>query len=284
MSPSRTNITAVVLTLNEELNLPECLSHLQWVDRIVVVDSGSTDQTVELARLRGTSVYHHPWQGFAQQRNWSIDNTGISTDWILFVDADEHITIELRDEILAETQKNSAEAFYLCFKVMFLEAWVKYSSSFPVWHPRLIRCGKGKFKESYTGHGETWDIDGRIGYLRQPYIHYSFSKGLSNWFDKHNRLSTQEAAAAMRSMGNLSLKEVVRNATSSHAQRRRQAIRLLSYRVPGWPFIRFLFQLFVRGGLLDGPRGWMYCTLYLAYEIMIAVKIAELRASTSRSA
>src|SRR4051812_1368114 len=98
MDRSPSNITAVVLTLNEEENLPECLAHLKWVDRVVVVDSGSTDRTVALATEAGASVYVHPWPGFAQQRNWSLDNTEVSSDWVLFVDADEHVTTSLRDE------------------------------------------------------------------------------------------------------------------------------------------------------------------------------------------
>ena len=134
-----TGISAVVLTLNEEKNLRACLEHLRWVDEIIVVDSGSTDGTCELARSLGAEVHRCAWQGFAGQRNWALDNAGIATDWVLFVDADEHITTELRDEILVHTRSGAADAFYLCFKVILLGKWVKHSALFPVWHPRTGR-------------------------------------------------------------------------------------------------------------------------------------------------
>jgi len=278
-APTKAGITAVVLTLNEEANLPECLAHLNWVDEIIVIDSGSTDGTCPLAESLGARVFRCAWQGFAGQRNWALDNAGIATDWVLFVDADEHITTDLRDEMLAHIQSRSADAFYLCFKVILFGKWVRRSAMYPVWHPRLLRKGVGRFKDSYSGHGETWEINGKVGYLRQPYMHYSFSKGLTQWFERHNRLSTSEAAAADRLMSDVRSRDVLGALFSRHPQNRRQALRLVSYRVPGWPFVRFLYQLIARGGFLDGMQGWMYCGLYLAYEIMIRSKLAELRES-----
>jgi glycosyltransferase involved in cell wall biosynthesis len=279
MNSSTTGITAVVLTFNEETNLRECLAHLAWADETVVVDSGSTDGTLKLAKSMGARICQSTWRGFASQRNWALDNAEIETDWVLFVDADERITNDLRDEILSSTRSGSADAFYLCFKVILLGKWVKRSALYPVWHPRLLRRNVGRFKDSHTGHGETWEICGRIGYLREPYLHFSFSKGFTQWFEKHNRLSSYEAASAVQLISEVKWQELLSALFSRHPQNRRQALRIVSYHIPGWPFARFLYQLLARGGFLDGTAGWIYCSLYLVYEIMIRSKLAEVQST-----
>lgn len=254
-------------------------SRIAWitypgVDRIVIVDSGSTDKTGELARHLGCQIYSNPWLGFASQRNWALDNTDISTEWVIFIDADEEVTSELRYEIRKTLISTSYNAFYLCYKVMLFGRWVKRSSNFPVWHPRIVRFGKARFVEAITGHGETWDVEGKAGYIRSPYIHYSFSKGLLFWFQKHNQLSAIESNAYLTKR--ISLMEGLSGLLSKDRHKRRQALRGLSYQLPFRPFIRFLLQLFIKGGIIDGPAGWTYCSLYLAYEIMISAKIKEL--------
>ena len=267
------SITAIILTLNEEINLQNCLSHLFWVDRIVVVDSGSTDSTLKVAKDFNCDIFYNPWDGFSKQRNWAIQNTGISTEWIMFIDADEEVTPRLREEICQTLISTDNNAFYLCFKVIFYGKWVKRSSSFPVWHPRLLRIGKAQFREAVTGHGETWDVIGKIGYLNEPYIHYSFSKGLHYWFEKHNNLSDMECLSKFKKK--VSIYKIINYFFSCDRHKRRQALRSISYFIPFHPFLRFIYQLFIRGGILDGPSGWVYCSLYLVYEIMISSKIKE---------
>lgn len=274
MSKSKNpGITAVVLTFNEENNIKNCLIHLAWVDRIVVVDSGSSDRSVEHAKELGCDIYFNPWPGFAAQRNWAIDNTGITTEWVIFLDADEEVTPKMRDEIRQILTSTSCNAFYLCYKVMLFGKWVKRSANFPVWHPRIFRFGKARFMEAVTGHGETWDVDGKACYIKSPYIHYSFSKGLGYWIEKHNRLSAMECATYLTKKKPLI--ETLRGLFSGDQHKRRQALRGLSYQLPFRPFLRVLHQLIIKGGILDGPAGWTYCSLYFAYEIMISAKIKE---------
>ena len=116
----------------------------------------------------------------------------------LFVDADEEITPALQEEICKTIENTTNNAFYLCSKIMLFGKWVKRSANFPVWHPRILRNGKANFKNAVTGHGETWEVQGNTGYLHEPYIHYAFSKGMSFWFEKHNRLSGIESDAYKR--------------------------------------------------------------------------------------
>jgi glycosyltransferase involved in cell wall biosynthesis len=267
------NITAVVLTYNEEGNIRHCLKHLLWASRIVLVDSGSTDRTVEYAKKSGCDIYHNPWPGFADQRNWALDHTDVETEWVVFIDADEEVTRPMQEEICRTLKETDYSAFYICYKVMFFGKWVKRSSSYPVWHPRIVRKNHVRFKNAPTGHGEAWDVIGKVGHITEPYVHYSFSKGLSFWLEKHNRLSTIECEAyfdakrtPLRAMSDLLARD---------RHKRRQGLRALSYYLPFRPFFRFFHQLIIRGGILDGPAGWTYCGLYLAYEIMISAKIRE---------
>ena len=269
------DITAVVLTLNEENNIRQCLSHLTWTDRIVIVDSGSNDKTVEFAREFGCDIYYNLWPGFAAQRNWALDNTNIQTEWIVFIEADEEVTPPMREEICRTLKETECSAFYICYKVMLFGKWVKRSSNFPVWHPRIVRKDRVRFKKAVTGHGETWDVNGKVGYIQEPYIHYSFSKGLSFWFEKHNRLSTMECEAYF-DVERSPLK-AINDCLAKDRHKKRQGLRALSYYLPFRPFFRFFHQLIIRGGILDGPAGWTYCGLYLAYEIMISAKIKEKR-------
>lgn len=266
-------ITAVVLTHDEEANIRNCLVHLDWVNRIVVVDSGSTDQTIDIANEFSCDVYTNPWHGFAAQRNWALDNTGITSQWVLFVDADEVITSELRSEIGRTLRTTVFSAFYLCSKVILFGQWVKRSSNFPVWHPRLLRMGKARFRDAVTGHGETWEVYGETGYLQAPYIHHSFSKGIGFWFAKHNRLSDLECKAYLNNKHTLSSRLRILFGKDRH--KRRQAMRALSYIFMFRAFFRFVHQYIIRGGILDGAAGWSYCALYFAYEIMISAKIKE---------
>ncbi|MBN1558896.1 glycosyltransferase family 2 protein [candidate division KSB1 bacterium] len=267
------NITAIVLTFNEEQDLARCLQSLTWCRKIILVDSGSTDKTLDIAAQWNCDIYKNEWPGFAGQRTWALQNTAIDSPWALFVDADEVIPEELAAEIRAAIHSDKA-AFYLCFKVMLFDKWVKHSSHFPVWHPRLCRVGAVTYKNAVTGHGETWDVNGEIGYLKTPYFHFSFSKGFSHWLAKHNRLSSMECDAFLQSIHD---KKKIGELLCRDSHKRRQALRRLSFHLPLRPFLRFFYSYIVKGGFLEGQAGFVHCLLYLIYELMIQVKIIEKR-------
>ena len=268
-----TDLTAIVLTFNEEKNIQECIKSLDWVSRIVIVDSGSTDNTIKFAEEFGCDIFYNQWRGFANQRNWALQEAGIKTEWVIFIDADEIVTPSMREEIIIALGRKDFNAFYICYKVIFLGKWVKYSSDFPVWHPRIVRNGFVHFREAITGHGETWDVNGRTGYVKEPYIHYCFSKGIESWIEKHNRLSTMEMTAYVTNRQ--PLLKCITGLFNRDVHKKRQSLRALSYYMPFRPFIRFFYQFILKGGILDGKAGWAYCCLYLAYEIMISEKILE---------
>ncbi len=266
------NITTIILTLNEEQDLPRCLDSLHWCDTIFIVDSGSTDNTITIARERGCRIYTHPWPGFAAQRNWALNHTDITSDWVLFIDADEVVPQDLVENIKQALQSDKA-AFYLTFKVMMFDKWVKRSSNYPVWHPRLCKVGHVTFEEASTGHGETWQVDGDVGYVTSPYIHYCFSKGFTQWLAKHNRLSSMECDAYYELDYNVKSNLQALFARDKH--KRRQALRQLSFRLPMRPALRFMYSYVFKGGFFEGRPGLIYCLLYFIYEMMIQVKMME---------
>ena len=145
-------ISAIILTLNEEEDLPNCLRSLDWTDENFVLDSGSTDDTCDIAKRMGASVFKNKFLGFGQQRNWAIDNIPLSSDWILFIDADEVSTPEFARAVLEGIQnsnKNTA-GFYCCWKLMLYGRWLKFSDSFPRWQFRILNKGKARYRNA--GH------------------------------------------------------------------------------------------------------------------------------------
>ena len=194
--------------------------------------------------------------------------------WIFHLDADEIFTPELRDEVAQAVRDERFQAYRVPSKTMFQGRWLRYSGMYPTYQVRLARQPEFRFRQ--VGHGQKEDIDpDRIGTLRNPYLHYSFSKGMSEWFEKHNRYSTQEAEESLRQIESsyVDWKGVL----SKNPARRRYALREISCRLPFRPFFRFVYMFFARLGFLDGLAGFRYCCLLAVYEFMIEVKVREIR-------
>src|SRR3954447_2353312 len=146
-------ISVIILTKNEELDLPACLNSLTWCDDVHVLDSGSTDRTVNIARKFGARVSFNLFESVGKQRNFALDNLDTLHDWILFLDADEVITDEFYAIMLKaiNTVTNEVAGFYCCSKLMLDKTWLKYSDNFPKWQFRLFRKGRARFTD--FGHG-----------------------------------------------------------------------------------------------------------------------------------
>jgi glycosyltransferase involved in cell wall biosynthesis len=275
------NISAVVLTKNEEINLPVCLPHLSgWVDDLVVVDSGSTDQTVSLAEDYGARVYLHRMQDFviSKQRNWALSNCDIRSEWILFVDADEVITSSLKQEIDSKITSAPDEivGFRLCFKFVFMGRWLKHVGTFPVWHDRLARRGRVRFV-GIGGVRECFDPTcGKVGYIDEPYLHYGFNKGIAAWIRRHNRYSSDIAPYVNEARKNpIEWKAVANGSKDLRAHKR--TLEALSARVLWFsPFLRFIYLYLFRKGFLDGVPGFLYAMMVAQYQFMIYLKVCEL--------
>jgi len=269
------SISVLLLTLNEEANLPACLAAVDWCDDVVVLDSFSTDATVSVAERLGARVFQRKFDHFAGQRNHALDQITFKHDWVLHLDADEVVTSALYAEMLRVTGEGRFDAFRIPSKTMLFGRWLRYSGMYPSYQVRLGHRERLRFKQ--VGHGQREDLPAeRVGTLIEPYLHYSFSKGLTEWFEKHNRYATDEARETAKAIAEghgidwLGL-------LAGERTRRRRALKGLSFRLPFRPTLRFLYMYLLRRGFLDGRAGFAYCRLLSVYESLIVLKLHELR-------
>ncbi len=267
------NASALILTLNEEINLPRCLESLAWCDDIVVLDSYSNDRTESIAKEHGARVIHRKFDDYATQRNFGINETDYKNQWVLMVDADEVVTDELKREIEIILDKGQSEIclYRLRIKYYFMGKWIRYSSGYPTWYGRLIKRKKAWIERSINEHCHT---EGAIGYLDEHLLHYPFNKGFHNWFEKHNRYSNMEAQTIFAGWPR---KIIQKDLFSSDPVQRRKAIKEIVYSLPGRPFLIFLALFILRRGFLDGKAGVTYCLLRAIYEYMIDCKVKEMK-------
>jgi len=268
----RAAVSVVILTLNEETNLGACLDSCQWCDDVVVLDSGSTDGTAGIAAARGVRVFTNPFQSFGQQRNWAIDNVPSKHEWVFHLDADERFTPELVAEMHRVLAANPAEAgFFIANQMVLMGSCLRYSSGYPAYQMRLFHKQRMRFID--VGHGQREAPGTRLGTLKQPYVHLNFSKGLDDWFARHNRYSTLEAVEVLKMLGEpLELGGGFKGGTG-----RRRALKRLAARLPMRAPLRFWMTLLVHRGILDGRAGVQYAKMLAIYEGMIAVKVREQR-------
>ncbi|MEP6747115.1 MAG: glycosyltransferase family 2 protein [Bacteroidota bacterium] len=265
-------ISVIILTKNEEKDLPACLGSLQWSDDVHVLDSGSTDATVNIAKQFGATVSTNPFESFGKQRNFALAHIVARYDWILFLDADEIVTDNFHKAMLAAiTNADSGTAgFYCCWKMMLENKWLRHCDNFPKWQFRLMKKGKASFRD--FGHGQKEDnIDGRIDYIKEPYLHYGFSKGWFHWVERHNKYSGQEAIARLNN------RPPFKHIFSSHGSVRNPALKSWLSRLPGWPLLRFIQAYFFNLGFIEGVPGFIYCANMSWYEFQIQIKMRELK-------
>jgi len=189
------SISVVVITKNEEANIERCLASVTWADEIVVVDSGSTDRTAEIARRFTQRVFDEPWRGFGAQKNLALSYA--TGDWVLSLDADEWVSESLRDELKAAAGSASFAAWRLPRRSSFCGRFLKHSGWWPDYVTRFIRRGKARFSDDRVH--ERIIVDGRTGTLKSPLLHESY-RTLDQVIEKMNRYSTL-GAEQMASVG-----------------------------------------------------------------------------------
>lgn len=272
-------ISALILTLDEEVNIADCIASLPWRDDVWVLDSGSGDRTRQIAETMGARVVTRPFTDYADQRNYGLAlPTG---DWIMMLDADERMTPDLATEIertILDAKTSTATAMLrVRRKDMLMGRWLRRSSGYPTWFPRVFRRGRvrveRKINETYVASGGVRSLDGHL-------LHFPFNKGVDWWFERHSRYATAEAELLVGGEASAPLSS--RALFSSDPAARRGALKSLAYRVPGRPFLAFFYLYVARLGFLDGRAGYNYACLRLAYELMIDAKVATLAQGRER--
>lgn len=265
------SISVLILTLNEESNIGACLESVAWSDDIVLLDSLSSDATCEIARSRGARTLGRPFDNWSAHQNWAVNNIEFRHPWVLYLDADERCSPELREEVLARVRAAAPEsAFRLRRKDYFMGRWLKHAQLYPTWLIRVFRPGRIRYERLVNPVAV---VDGPVGELQGHLIHYPFSHGISHWIARHNRYSDMEAleAAKLREGGGRRGELWTRDPNE-----RRRALKDIFFRLPARPALKFLYYYCWRCGFLDGRAGLSYASLQAMYEYMIACKAWEL--------
>lgn len=274
-APSSAPVSVVILTHNESMNLPATLDSCAWCDDVVILDSGSTDGTVEIAEARGVGVYHHGFESFGKQRNWAIENIPLKHDWVFHLDADEHFTPALVDEMRQRiaAAPGTLAGFHVPHKLMLHGQWLRRAGGYPVYQMRLFHRHRMRFIDH--GHGQREQPGSLTEKLAEPYYHFAFSKGLEDWLAKHNRYALREAEALVHGGGlELRWSELF----SGDGIQRRRALKALSYRLPFRPTLRWWMIVLLQRGVLDGRAGLTYAAMIRTYEQMVGLHVRALRA------
>lgn len=271
------SVTAIILTKNEEKNLAECLSSIKgFAERAVVVDCGSTDRTVEIAREHGADVLTHEFTYYAAQFNWGIDNASITTDWILRLDADERFTPALIAEV--EAILNSPEAKDGNLNGITMEA-VFYFLGKPIRHG--VKC-KRKMMLFKRGIGRIEDrkrdahsiiSEGRNVSTKERFLHYDF-KNLDSYIKRYNWYATREMQDYIAYTRGAS----TAINTDAHIQAQRKKKFGLYYRAPKFlrAYLWFIYNYIFRLGFLDGREGFLFHYFEcLWYRLLVDAKIYE---------
>lgn len=262
-----------ILTHNEERDIAACIESALLSDDVIVVDSCSSDRTQAIATQYPIRFVEHPFASHGQQRTWMLQNVSYRYDWAYILEADERMTPELFAECLGAMANPENVGYYVAERVMFMGSWIRRSTQFPRYQLRLLQQGKVWFND--YGHTEREVVDGPTGFLQETYPHYTCSKGLSRWIEKHNRYSTDEAKETLRQLQSGSVDWTALLWGKSEVERRR-ALKNLSLRLPMRPLTRWLYMMVVLGGWRDGRAGLAWCTLQAFYEYLIVLKVHEL--------
>ncbi|MEA3175807.1 MAG: hypothetical protein QOF42_3218 [Gammaproteobacteria bacterium] len=277
------SVSVLILTKNEAQDLPGCLESVAWCDDVHVLDSGSDDDTCDIAAQRGAHVARKSYADSskifggdeAAHRNWSLRNTPFKYPWVFLLDADERVTADLAQAILVAVQ---APGEHVAFRVrrrdFLLNTWLKHVQASP-YYLRLFRPEKLRYERLIN---PVTIADGPVGELLGYLDHYPFSKGTSYWLSRHNAYSTLEAQQIAANRRGRIDHSWWRAFTSRDFHERRFHQKELFYRLPLRPLAKFVILYILKGGFLDGRAGFRYAVLQAFYEYMIVLKVKELAA------
>ena len=263
--------SVLILTLNEERNLPGCLASVANCDDIVVLDSGSTDRTAEIAQAVGARVFTRKFDNFAGQRNHAHRSIAFRHPWVFHLDADEKFTPELDAECRTHAGRTDLDGFFVAPKMYWRNRWVPHCTDFPAYQARYARALEFEFIE--VGHGQREALHMRMGTMAASYLHDLSAGGTEEWLEKHRRYARAEALNHHATHVQLRPSELF----SRERLVRRRALKRLSFMLPGRQLLRFVYQYILRRGFLDGPEGLELCRLLAQADGFASAELRRLR-------
>ena len=276
-------LSAIILTLNEECTLPRCLESLRGLRcPTFVVDSGSSDRTVQIAESAGALVVEHDFENYAAQRNWAQENLTFQNDWVLHLDADEYLTPELVEEINQVLQDPAQEikGFLLCRRTVFMDRWIKHGGHYPSYHLRLFRKGLGQCEDRlYDQH---FLVKGRVGRLQHDFLNV-LNPDLSTWVLRHGRWAELEARELLSGVNGAN--RVLSLPFGNPIERRRWRKERVYLHLPLFAraFLYWFYRYFMRLGFLDGKEGLIFHFLQACwFRFLVDCHLYQLRNPSSK--
>jgi glycosyltransferase involved in cell wall biosynthesis len=265
-------ISVLILTKNEEQDLPGCLESVKWSDDIHVYDSFSDDATVQIAQKFGATVTQRVFDNWAAHQNWGLQHVPFKHKWVFYIDADERMTPAL----VASVRQSVAEAgdrvaFRVQRRDFYLGTWLKHVQASP-FYMRLFIPGKMRYERLVNPisipDGPVADIPGYLD-------HHPFSKGISQWVTRHNSYSTFEAQQIIDNESRGEPFSLMKAFFEKDFTKRRFHQKELFFRLPARPLVKFLVLYILKRGFLDGRAGFAYSILQSFYEYLIVLKVRE---------
>ena len=274
------DISVIILTFNEEKHIARCIKSLStFTDKVFIVDSGSTDKTVEIARGLGAEVIVNQWVNYATQFNFGIENNPFKTKWLMRMDSDEYVLPELSDEInqkLAFTLEEIS-GMYIKRRVIFFEKWIKHGAFYPMWLMRIWRNGHGICEESWMDEHIKL-FQGNVIHLEKDLVDHNLNN-ITWWTQKHNLYTIREVIDILNIKYNFRDFVAVEPKLFGTQEERKRYLKVKYASIPLFtrPIFYFIYRYFLRLGFIDGKQGLMWHFLQgFWYRFLIDVKIYEI--------
>ncbi|RYY31608.1 MAG: glycosyltransferase family 2 protein [Chitinophagaceae bacterium] len=274
-------ISVLILTKNEEQDLPGCLDSVTWCDDIHVFDSFSTDNTVLIAQQYSATVTQRRFDNWANHQNWGLRNIPFKHKWVLYIDADERVSEDLKNVLLSfDTTRNDAVAYEIQRRdFAWSGRWLKHAQISPL-YMRFFRPDKMRYERLVNPVSIP---DGPTSKLSGFLDHYPFSKGFRYWIQRHLSYADMEAAMRLEDINSHKSFSVYKALFAKDFSVRRYNQKGIFYMLPARPLIKWFYMMFGRFAFLDGKAGVTYATLQAIYEYFIVLKTKELMAKASVS-
>ncbi len=267
-------ISILILTKNEQQDLPGCLDSVQWCDDVHVYDSFSTDKTLEIAESRGCKITQRVFDNWAAHQNWAMSNINFKHPWVLYIDADERVSEGLRNAISAfDYSTTNAVAFNIQRRdFAWNQRWLKYTQISP-FYLRLFKPDKMRYERLVNPVSVP---DGPVGKMDGYLDHFPFSKGILFWIQRHIGYANLEAQMRNEDIAGKTRFSLRKALFAKDFAEKRYHQKGLFYKMPGRPMIKFLYMVVWRRAFLDGRAGITYATLQSIYEYFIVLRGREI--------
>lgn len=274
-------LSAIILTFNEEKNIEACLKSISLLNaEIFIVDSGSTDDTLNICRKYTENIVHNPWHNYGNQRNWALKNLPITTPWVINIDADHRVTGELASElkdILSKPVNPEINGFLVSRRTIFMGRWIKYGGHYPTYHAIIFRYGSGQCEDKlYDQH---FKVTGKTSILKSDIIDI-IADSISSFTIRHNQWANLEAQYQLNKQNEEGDSGIVKGRLFGNPIERRRYVKKIYERFPLFmrPAIYFTIRYFFKLGFLDGREGLIFHFLQgFWFRFLIDAKIYELK-------